>query len=265
MTSGGANNQFDELTYGKTRYIIPLSKYKKKVKYTNPEDICKDGGLVKKILKPRDDKYQHVDDYDYVLVKYEARLDDGTLVRKSDDDGVEFKLNNGHFCPALSIAVRTMKIGEKVILTVKPQYGFGDKGRPAHHDEASVPPNATLQITLSFSRKEKELTYRPNEGALVKLKLIGKLQDGTVFLNKGYNDGDDDEADLFEFKTDEEQVIDGLDKAVLTMKKGESLSRNWQWFLLIQPYYEVELVSFVKAKEVSDMNTEEKIEAAREK
>lgn len=34
------------------------------------------------------------------------------------------------------------------------------------------------------------------------MKLIGKLQDGTVFLNKGYND-DDDEADLFEFKTDE--------------------------------------------------------------
>jgi len=142
--------------------------------------------LLKKILKPGDDKYQHVDDYDYdydyvlgintfmiifhfffshfldlnwcycFAVKYEARLDDGTLVRKSDDDGVEFKLNNGqlvvqslptsfiihttllyfrfpgcsyivlhhligHFCPALSNAVKTMKIGEKVILTVKPQ------------------------------------------------------------------------------------------------------------------------------------------------
>ncbi|RHN38912.1 putative peptidylprolyl isomerase [Medicago truncatula] len=252
MTSGGANNQFDELTYGKSEYIIPLSKYKKKVKYTNPEDICKDGGLVKKILKPRDDKYQHVDDYDYVLVKYEARLDDGTLVRKSDDDGVEFKLNNGqlvvqslptsfiihttllyfpfpgrsyillrhligHFCPALSIAVRTMKIGEKVILTVKPQYGFGDKGRPAHHDEASVPPNATLQITLRLVSWNKATFHKQ----LLKEGEGADLQDGTVFLNKGYNDGDDDEADLFEFKTDEEQVIDGLDKAVLTMKKGE--------------------------------------------
>ncbi|RHN38909.1 putative peptidylprolyl isomerase [Medicago truncatula] len=185
---------------------MPLSNFKKKVEYTNPirkynemigstssgisflvltepEDICKDGGLVKKILKPGDDKYQHVDDY--VLVKYEARLDDGTLVKKSDDYGVEFTLNDGqlvvlslpttfiihttllyfpfpgrsyivlhhligHFCPALSIAIKTMKIGEKVILTVKPQYGFGDKGKPAHHDEGSVPPNATLQIILEF-------------------------------------------------------------------------------------------------------------------
>jgi hypothetical protein len=32
------------------------------------------------------------------------------------------------------------------------------------------------------------------------VKLIGKLQDGTVFLKKGHGD---DEADLFEFKTDE--------------------------------------------------------------
>jgi hypothetical protein len=32
------------------------------------------------------------------------------------------------------------------------------------------------------------------------VKLIGKLQDGTVFLKKGHGD---DEEDLFEFKTDE--------------------------------------------------------------
>jgi len=35
------------------------------------------------------------------------------------------------------------------------------------------------------------------------VKLIGKLQDDTVFFNKGYSDVDDEEADLFEFKTDE--------------------------------------------------------------
>ena len=33
------------------------------------------------------------------------------------------------------------------------------------------------------------------------MKLIGKLQDGTVFFKKGYSDGD--EGELFEFKTDE--------------------------------------------------------------
>lgn len=32
------------------------------------------------------------------------------------------------------------------------------------------------------------------------VKLVGKLQDGTVFVNKGHGDNEDD---LFEFKTDE--------------------------------------------------------------
>lgn len=32
------------------------------------------------------------------------------------------------------------------------------------------------------------------------MKLIGKLQDGTVFFKKGHGD---DEAELFEFKTDD--------------------------------------------------------------
>ncbi|GMH22846.1 hypothetical protein Nepgr_024689 [Nepenthes gracilis] len=49
----------------------------------------------------------------------------------------------------------------------------------------------------------------PNDGAVVKVKLIGKLQDGTVFVRKGHGDRDK----LFELKAEEEQVIEGLDKA----------------------------------------------------
>ena len=75
------------------------------------------------------------------------------------------------------------------------------------------------------------------------VKLIGKLQDGTLFVKKGY-----DEEPPLEFKVDDgmqfsldedealpkttfvdisfgfsfvEQIIDGLDRAVKTMKKGE--------------------------------------------
>ncbi|XP_061360403.1 peptidyl-prolyl cis-trans isomerase FKBP62-like [Gastrolobium bilobum] len=260
--------------------------------WTSVKDICKDGGLFKKILT-EGEKWENPKDPDEVLVKYEARLDDGTLVTKSD--GVEFTVKEGHFCPALSKAVKTMKKGEKVILTVKPQYGFGEKGKPAHGDEGVVPPNATLQITLELVSwktvsevtddkkvikkilKEGEGYERPNEGAIVKLKLIGKLQDGTLFLKKGHDDG----GQLFEFKTDEEQVIDGLDRAVLNMKKGEvalltiapeyafGLSESQQELAMVPPnstvYYEVELVSFEKEKESWDMNTEEKIEAAGKK
>ncbi|XP_057534692.1 peptidyl-prolyl cis-trans isomerase FKBP62-like [Amaranthus tricolor] len=256
------------------------------------KDICKDGGIFKKILR-EGEKWENPKDADEVFVRYEVHLEDGTLVAKSD--GVEFTVSEGHFCPALSTAVKTMKKGEKVLLSVKPQYGFGEQGKPTSGNEGAVPPNATLQITLELVSwktvanvtddkkvvkkilNEGEGYDRPNEGAVVKLKLIGKLQDGTVFIRKGHEDGDE----LFEFKTDEEQVIEGLDRAVLTMKKGEvalliiapeyafgSLETK-QDLAVVPPsstvYYEVELVSFEKEKESWDMNTEEKIEAAGKK
>lgn len=260
--------------------------------WTSVKDICKDGGIFKKILS-EGEKWENPKDPDEVLVNYEAKLEDGTVVEKAD--GVEFTVKDGLFCPALARAVKTMKKGEKVLLTVKPQYGFGEKGKPATGAEGAVPPNATLHITLELVSwktltevtddkkvikkvlKEGEGYERPNEGAVVQVKLIGKLQDGTVFLKKGHNEGEE----LFEFKTDEEQVIDGLDRAVMGMKKGEvaqltiapeyafGSSESQQELAVVPPnstvYYEVELASFVKEKESWDMNTEEKIEAAGKK
>ncbi|KAF8006789.1 hypothetical protein BT93_K0949 [Corymbia citriodora subsp. variegata] len=260
--------------------------------WTSVKDICKDGGIFKKILV-EGEKWENPKDLDEVLVKYEIQLEDGTTIAKSD--GVEFTVQEGHFCPAVTKAVKTMKKGEKVLLTVKPQYGFGEKGRPASGDDGAIPPSATLQITLELVSwktvsevtddkkvtkkilREGEGVEKPTEGAVVKVKLIGKLQDGTVFVKKGHDDGED----LIEFKTDEEQVIDGLDRAVMNMKKGEvalltiapeyafGSSESKQDLAVVPPnstvYYEVELVSFVKDKESWDMNTEEKIEAAGKK
>ncbi|KAL6497851.1 Peptidyl-prolyl cis-trans isomerase fkbp62 [Orobanche hederae] len=261
--------------------------------WSSVKDICKDGGIFKKILK-EGEKWENPKDADEVLVNYEAKLEDGTIVSKGD--GVEFTVAEGLLCPALSKAVKTMKKGEKVLLAVKPRYGFGEKGKPASGDQGAVPPNASLNITLELvswkivsnitddkkvvkkTLKEGEGYERPNEGAVVKLKLIGKLQDGTVFVKKGYGD---DENDLFEFKTDEDQVIEGLDMAVTKMKKGEIAlltiapeyafgSTESKQELAMVPsnstvYYEIELISFVKEKESWDMNTEEKIEAAGKK
>ncbi|KAG9149352.1 hypothetical protein Leryth_003322 [Lithospermum erythrorhizon] len=262
--------------------------------WASVKDICKDGGIFKKIIS-KGEKWENPKDLDEVVVNYEVKLEDGTVVAKSD--GVEFTVQEGHFCPAIAKAVKTMKKGEKVLLVVKPQYGFGDKGKPASGNEGAVPPNASLNIILELASwktvsnvtddkkvvkkivKEGEGYERPNEGAVVKLKLIGKLQDGTVFIKKGHMD--DAEDDLFEFKTDEEQVIEGLDRAVITMKKGELASltiapeyafgsSEFQQELAVVPpnstvYYEVELVSFDKERESWDMNTQEKIEAAAAK
>ncbi|KAL1323353.1 hypothetical protein HN51_033689 [Arachis hypogaea] len=259
--------------------------------WTSVKDICKDGGILKKIVT-EGEKWENPKDLDEVLVKYVAKLEDGMVVSKSDR--VEFTVEEGYFCPALAKAVKTMKKGEKVILTVKPEYAFGENGRPASGDEGAVPPNASLQIDLELiswkavsditkdkkvlkkTLKEGEGYERPNEGAVVQVKLIGKLQDGTVFVKKGHDD-----EQPFEFKIDEEQVIYGLDKAVMNMKKGEvalvtihpeyafGSSGSTQDLATVPPnsnvYYEVELVSFVKEKESWDLNTPEKIEAAGKK
>ncbi|XP_014520334.1 70 kDa peptidyl-prolyl isomerase-like [Vigna radiata var. radiata] len=118
--------------------------------------------------------------------------------------------------------------------------------------------------------------FHPNFAIKATVKLIGKLQDGTVFTKKGYDD-----EQPFEFKIDEEQVLDGLEKAVKNMKKGEialliiqpdyafGSSGSPQEYAIVPPnstvYYEVELLSFVKEKESWDLNTPEKIEAAGKK
>lgn len=259
--------------------------------WTSVKDICKDGGIFKKIIV-EGEKWDNPKDLDEVFVKYEVRLENGTVVSKSD--GVEFTVGEGYFCPALAKAVKTMKKGEKVLLTVKPQYGFGENGRTAAGDEGAVPPNATLEIMLELLSwktvsdvmkdkkvmkkilKEGEGYERPDDGTVVQVKLIGKLEDGTIFVKKGH-----EEEPPFEFKIDEEQVIDGLDRTVKTMKKGEvalvtiqpeyafGRSESQQDLATVPVnatvYYEVEMISFTKEKESWDMNTQEKIEAAGKK
>ncbi|XP_066167319.1 70 kDa peptidyl-prolyl isomerase isoform X4 [Oryza sativa Japonica Group] len=166
-----------------------------------------------------------------VQVKYDACLMDGTSVSKSE--GVEFSLTDGFFCPAFAHAVHTMKEGEEAVLIVKPKYAFGEQGRPSQGEEAAVPPDATLYVHLLFvcwirrigedqaiAKKTLRIgnsqRIHTQSQAVVKVRLLGKLQDGTVFDRRGY--GDDEP---FEFVVDEGQVIDGLDESVMTMEEGE--------------------------------------------
>ncbi|CAA0838652.1 Peptidyl-prolyl cis-trans isomerase FKBP62 [Striga hermonthica] len=299
-----------ELAYGalgSPPKIPPNSTLKVEVEllsWISWKDICKDGGLLKKVLV-EGEGWQNPRDPDEVFVKFEVQLEDGTAVLKQD--AVEFTVRevmgaagynlfsfSCHFCPALSKAVKTMKKGEKAHLLVKPQYGFGEKGKPAAGNEFYVPPNATLQINLklvswkivsdiSHDKKilkkilrEGEGYERPHDGATVRVKLTGKLHDGTIFARKGH----DFEPPL-ELKVDEDQVIEGLDRALKTMKKGEvaivviqpeyafGQSESLQELAVVPGnstvYYEVEMISFDKEKESWDMSADEKIDAAGKK
>ncbi|KAJ8644726.1 hypothetical protein MRB53_006474 [Persea americana] len=220
-------------------------------------DVCGDGGIMKKILSTSD-VLERAQKKDEVTVKYEVKLEDGTLVARTTEDGVEFLVNEGHLCPAIAKTVVTMRKGEKAIVRVEPKYAFGDQ-------EAM---RVVKKITNPVETFEK-----PNSGTVAQIRYVAKLVDGTIFDRKGY-----DGEEPFEFKVDEEQVINGLDLAVSTMKQGEVAqiiinheygfgSKKTVTDLAVVPplstlYYEVELVAFTKVKESWDMEPEEKIEYA---
>eukprot|EP00250_Pteridium_aquilinum_P013605 c21449_g1_i1 orf=550-2310(-) len=262
------------------------------ISWSSVKDICKDGGIFKKILI-EGEKWQNPKQEDEVTVQFIVKLQDESVLFSTPNEGVEFCVKDGYFCPAISKVVTTMKKGEKVLLTVQPKYGFGEQGTEAKSGFPAVPGNTVLLIELDLVSwksvesvtddkkvmkkvlKAGEGYEKPNDGTHAKVKYIAKLSDGTVFEKEGYGD------ELYEFTTDEEQVILGLDKAVASMNKGEvaevTIAPEYgfgdvetQRALAVVPpkstlTYEVELVEFQKEKESWDMNTPEKIEAAGKK
>ncbi|GJS79756.1 peptidyl-prolyl cis-trans isomerase FKBP62-like protein [Tanacetum coccineum] len=204
----------------------------------------------------------HYPDY---AVKYEAQLEDGSLVTK---------------------------FGEVKFIGKDDAFAENDR-ELASGNECVVPSNATIQITLGLvswkivyevttdnkvSKKilnEGEGYERLNDGAVFQVKLIRKHQDGTIFVNK------EDNEVPFKFKIDEEQVINGLDRGVKTMKKGQVA------ILTIHPkyvfgsteshqesatvptnsivYYDLELDSFMKEKDSWELTTPAKIKTCGRK
>ncbi|EFJ16354.1 hypothetical protein SELMODRAFT_445274 [Selaginella moellendorffii] len=253
-------------------------------------DVLKDGGIVKKVVS-EGHKWETPKDSDEVTVRFTATLQDGTLVEKTPAKGVTICPRDGFFCPAIGKAVRAMKHGEQALLTVTPQYGFAEQGRKATRSGAYVPPYATLTVDIELlewrtvddvtddRRVVKKILVagegqtKPNDGALVRVKYEARLLDGTVFERKGYG-----QDDLLEFTIGEEQAVSGLDRAVAAMKKGEvaevTIAPDYGYggsefrtdLATVPPsstlVYIVELVSFDKDKDIWEMSTLEKLEAA---
>ncbi|KAL3505106.1 hypothetical protein ACH5RR_034947 [Cinchona calisaya] len=252
-------------------------------------DVCKDGGIIKRVME-KGEMMGPPGDLDEVRVKYTAMMDDGVIVAKTPEVGLEFYVKDGHLCPALPKAIKTMKKGEKVNLVVQPQYALGD----GEKDSDTYPRSSVLRIDLelvSFKPvvdvtgdskvlkkilKEGEGSLTANEGASVTVRYTAMLEDGTVFERKGL-----DGLDPMEFVTDEEQVIAGLDRAAMTMKKRElgllTIKSEYgfgdtevkQDLAIIPPQstiiYEVEMLDFTREKAPWEMNDRERIEAANKK
>ncbi|KAM0891381.1 hypothetical protein ACQ4PT_026450 [Festuca glaucescens] len=87
------------------------------IHYIRMTDISKDGSVMK--LGVTKGKNSHKPkDFDVVKVKYEIRLkEDGSLVSKSEGEGVEFTVKDGFMCPAIAVGVKAMlKMGLKKLV-----------------------------------------------------------------------------------------------------------------------------------------------------
>ena len=76
-----------------------------------------------------------------VMVHYTGWLEDGTKFDSSvdRDEPFAFVLGAGQVIQGWDQGVETMRIGDKVKLTIPPQLAYGAEGYPG-----AIPPNATL-------------------------------------------------------------------------------------------------------------------------
>ncbi|KAK3012657.1 hypothetical protein RJ639_008846, partial [Escallonia herrerae] len=252
-------------------------------------DVCRDGGIIKRIIE-KAGQIGQPGDLDEVLGSFPTCFWTGENACKFHNPQLYICLVSGHFCPAVSKAIKTMKRGEKVNLIVQPQYAFGEAGKDFSSGLPSILPNSVLNIDLelvSFKPvinvtddskvikkilKEGEGAFTANEGASVTMRYTAMLEDGTVFEKKGFDGGSP-----LQFITDEEQVIAGLDRAATTMKRGEqailTIAPDYGFennevkrdLAIVPPFatllYEVEILDFIKEKAPWEMTTDERIAA----
>ncbi|KAL6054443.1 Peptidyl-prolyl cis-trans isomerase fkbp4 [Balamuthia mandrillaris] len=252
------------------------------------ENVTMDGGVKKKILQ-EGSGWETPSKGSEVTVHYVGTLLDGTQFDSSRERNqpFSFTLGRGQVIKGWDKGVATMKQGERARFTIKPEYGYGSAGSPP-----KIPPNATLvfEVELLDFENVKDLT---KDGGVLKKVLHStdewkKPKEGSVvtlnYTLKAGKQGQEqvvvEEKQEFKCKLGEEEVCDGLEKAVESMTKGEKA------VVTIQPKYltfggesrpqhpslpssidassdvltyELELVDFVKVKEPWELNNEEKL------
>jgi FKBP-type peptidyl-prolyl cis-trans isomerase len=109
-------------------------------------DVTSDGGVKKEILvegrgaQPK--RGQRVE------VHYTGKLTDGKVFDSSVTRGSPFSFTIGQgVIQGWSLGVPTMKVGEKAVFTLAPEYAYGDRGHPP-----VIPEKATLIFEIELLR-----------------------------------------------------------------------------------------------------------------
>ena len=112
----------------------------------------------------------------HLIGRYENKEFENRSVNFCLGEGTEFGIVEG-----VEVALEKFKQGEKSRLKLKPQYAFGDKGKP----EFKVPSNAVVEyeVELKSFEKEPDSWSLDNEGKLNQAKLY--KEKGTKYFKAG--------------------------------------------------------------------------------
>nr|CCA14206.1 peptidylprolyl cistrans isomerase putative [Albugo laibachii Nc14] len=186
------------------------------MKSSNAIDLTGDGGVLKEIYQ--DGTGETPPDGYEIRAHYTGTLLDGTVFDSSRDRDSEFTfvLGKGNVIKAWDSAFATMKVGERAMLTCKPEYAYGEAGSPP-----KIPANATLKFDvelLGFAEKKKEsweMSTAEKMEECTKLKAEGtelfktqkyaeaaaKYEEGASYLDDLYDAEEEDQAKMKEIQT----------------------------------------------------------------
>ncbi|KAL4857094.1 Peptidyl-prolyl cis-trans isomerase [Chlorella vulgaris] len=150
------------------------------------EKVTDDGQVMKKTLQDTEE-WKRPNSGAQVTLTYTARLPDGTVFdEKSADAPLQFTVDEGQApCEGLELAVLKMKEGERALVTIAPQYAFGEQG--SKQALAEVPPNSSVEydVTLSSFVKAKD-SWEMDAGEKLAAAALQKDKGNTAFKSGQY-------------------------------------------------------------------------------
>ncbi|KAJ0026022.1 hypothetical protein Pint_08628 [Pistacia integerrima] len=182
-------------------------------------DVYGDSKVFKKILREGEGTII-ADEGATVTIRYTARLEDGTIFEKKGIDGgqpLEFIIDEEQVIAGLDRVAATMKKGERAILTINPEYGFGTV--EVKRDLATVPPHSKLfyDVEILDLIKEKGPWEMTNQE---KIEVAGrKKEEGNLLFKEGkYQRAGKKYDKAADFVSEDESFVDDEQKFVKSLR-----------------------------------------------